>query len=239
MMEAPSSCAPCPTSHESMWPPITTTSSGWSVPRISPITSPESASGSMCAAISRCTRTGTPSGVQALQHGGILGRDGGGWNFRLLRVVLHGAGMRNLHGQRRGGAYQHRDRAQSGRAGCAAGAVAARRSVALEHVVVDHDLALAPCRAPSAASSSKRGYRDHVRRDTARRRADAHPQSQHVQRLIERRHHAGRFGAAHPVRHLRGDDPHIAQARRPSSARPTRRWRARNDSDPLRRLPIR
>ena len=43
---APSSCAPCPTSQESMWPPITTISSGFSRPRSSAITFAET--GHLC-----------------------------------------------------------------------------------------------------------------------------------------------------------------------------------------------
>ena len=35
---APSSIAPVPRSHESRWPPISTTSSGFLLPRISPMT---------------------------------------------------------------------------------------------------------------------------------------------------------------------------------------------------------
>ena len=37
-MPAPSSIAPVPRSQESRWPPITTTSSGFELPRTSPIT---------------------------------------------------------------------------------------------------------------------------------------------------------------------------------------------------------
>ena len=46
-----SSIAPCPTSHESMCPPITTTSSGFSRPRSSATTLRDGASGSVRALI--------------------------------------------------------------------------------------------------------------------------------------------------------------------------------------------
>lgn len=56
----PSSIAPDPTSHESMWPPITTISSGFSRPRNSPMTLWLSASGSIRALIRSVTRTLSP-----------------------------------------------------------------------------------------------------------------------------------------------------------------------------------
>ena len=56
----PSSIAPCPTSHESMWPPSTTTSSGFSRPTISAITLRDGASGSLRAPMRRVSTTGSP-----------------------------------------------------------------------------------------------------------------------------------------------------------------------------------
>ena len=81
----PSSVDPVPTSHESKWPPMTTTSSGSSRPRSSPTTLAESASGRKCASISSCRRDGRAAVLHALQPVGILGRHRGGRNLRLRR----------------------------------------------------------------------------------------------------------------------------------------------------------
>ena len=56
----PSSIAPVPTSHESLWPPITTTSSGRSEPVISATALRDGASGSVRASILSWTTTRWP-----------------------------------------------------------------------------------------------------------------------------------------------------------------------------------
>ena len=78
----------------------------------------------------------------------------------------------------------------------------ARGTVPAIFLVVDHDLALNLLLA-ELGQIVEILHGHYVGRDAAGRSSDAHPQAEHVQRLIERRQHPRRFRAAFPVRNLR------------------------------------
>ena len=80
--------------------------------------------------------------LEAGEHEGVFDGDSGGGNLRLFRVVLQGAGVRQLHGERGDGADEYADGAEGG--GLRGSGDAVHDGAAVAHVgrVVDDDLAL-------------------------------------------------------------------------------------------------
>ena len=113
---APSSCAPCPTSHESMCAPITTTSSGCTLPVCSPIT------------FQRLGAVREPLRVELDMDGDsirsrqprdqrrVLHRHRRRRDLRHRVVVLHGARVRQPQRVRRHRSHEHAHRAELRRA---------------------------------------------------------------------------------------------------------------------------
>src|ERR1022692_511597 len=101
-----------------MWPPITTTASGCSEPGISPMTSPLSASGSICAPISKWIFTGTPSEyrrpIMSASSGEMAAVGILGWAWSYSMAPVWGAAL----------------------------AVNPARAITLKRIIVDHDFAL-------------------------------------------------------------------------------------------------
>ena len=175
-------------------------------------------------------------GAQARDHHGVFGRNRGRRNPGLALVVAQGPGMGNLHGQRRDRAHQRRHRPQRRRPRRTRRAVRNGLAVSAIRLVIEHDLALHPV-AAQCGQFLETGDGHHLRRDSSRRRANAHPQPQHVEGLVHGLQHTRRFGPPHPVRHFDRDYPHVAQAgglhllRRPGDGALQRRRAAQPGAD--------
>ena len=144
------------------------------------------------------------------QHHGIFKRYRRRRNLRLRFVVNHGAGVRNLHRQRRDRPHQHRHRPQRRGPRSSIGAIHDRLPIALVNFVVNHNFSTYAS-AAQFRELIEVVHDDRIGRDPARWSPDAHPQAQHMQRPGLRREQPGRFGSAHPMRNFHRNRAHVAQ----------------------------
>jgi len=179
-MPEPSSCAPAPTSQESIWPPMTTISSGFSLPGISPMTLAESAS-AVCSFHFRCTLTTFPASVKRWMSvassivtaaAGILGSV----------ACIQARGVRRLYADRHGWIDQCRNSARRA-ARTAPVCVGDGAPVAFVRDVEQHDLAFNRWRGLSFLIH-RSWTRVRLRRDALLRGGNATAQSKNVHRLL-------------------------------------------------------
>ena len=162
-LQPPSSIAPCPTSHESMCPPSTTTSSGFSdAAQLGDDVARRRVGQHLRVHLQRHDDL-VAAILHAMQHLGVLDAERRRRQLRERRVVARRAGVRILNRERRDRADEHGDRADLRRRRRRPAAIDVRLAIALEarlvgreRMVEQHDLPLRFGGAPRAAPRSCR-----------------------------------------------------------------------------------
>ena len=210
MQPTPSSDAPVPTSHESMWPPSSTISCGargresrrrrWPTRRRLRSAPPSI----------RRTRTGTlRARRRAMRSASSADTDAAGigvtpWPY--CRLPVCGGPQAG----RPDAAHERGDRAQLRRGARAAGAVGHRVAVGRERRVEQHDASfdLGGVRAQIVEAVDD----DDLGLEAVRRRADRTAKTQDRQRMPRRADDLGALAAAHPARHHHRLGAHVLEA---------------------------